>query len=143
MNFFGQKFFMVQNCHEINKGCFWGLLWRLKSIFNAFWTIYDIFKFLKILNIFGSKKPHFSLSGSHFENFANFIFELNFRRKSDRKCFKMVVLSFSRSQTLLLCNVDPHWTNLNFDFFTTFLTKIVPLIQKCLGLINMQFKCVT
>ena len=51
----------------------------------------------------------------------------------------MLVLSFSRSQTLSLYNFEPYWTKLNFDFFGTFLTKILHLIQYCLGLIMFYY----
>ena len=128
-DFFFRNFFLLQKCQEMTKKRFSRLLLRPKIIFMQFWTIYDNSKILKFLLIFCSKTHYFSLLRGDFGNFAKFFFKMKFFSKNAQKCFKMLILGFSRSQTSSLCNFGPYWTKLKFDFLATFLTKIVQITQ--------------
>ena len=128
-DYFFSNFFLLQKCHEMNKKRFSRLLLHLNIIFMPFWTIYDNSKIWKFLPIFCSKMHYFSLLRGHFVCFGKCFFKMIYLAKIAKKCIKMLIWSFSRSQTLPLCDFESYWTKLNFDFLGTFLTKIVQLIQ--------------
>ena len=138
LDFFFQNFLLFQKCQEIVHKRFYRLLLRLNIIFMQFWTIYDNSKILIFLKIFDQKMNCFSLLRGQYGNFGNFFFKMKFWAKIVQKCLKMVNLSFSRSQTLPLCNLEQYWTKLNFDFLNIFFTKIVHLILECRGLIKKR-----
>ena len=128
--FFFQIFFLLQKRQKMIEKRFSRLYLHPKIIFMQFWTIYDNSKILNFLKIFGSKMHFFSLLRGLFGNFQIFFFKMRFWTKMAQKCSKMLVLGFSRSQTLSLCNFGPYWRKLNFDFFVTFLTKILQIIKE-------------
>ena len=127
-DFFFRKNFLLAKCQKMGKKRFSRLFLCLKIIFMPFWTIYDNSKILKFLTIFHSKTPFFSFFRGHFGHFGDFFFKMRFWAKIAQKCIKMLIFSFSRSQTLSLCDFEPYWTKLNFDFLGTFPFKTVPLI---------------